>query len=69
MIKLYFDENIPEAIAIALRLRGFDVLTVKEANLKGLTDKEQLIFASSTDRAIFTFNVVDFYELHNEFIK
>ena len=26
MIKLYLDEDVPEAIAIALRLRGYNVL-------------------------------------------
>lgn len=69
MIKLYLDENIPEAIAIALRLRGYDVLTVKEANLKGLSDKDQLIYATKKGRALVTFNVADFVKLHNEFIK
>jgi len=28
MIKLYFDENVPETIAKELRLRGYDVITV-----------------------------------------
>lgn len=29
MIKLYLDEDVPEAVAKALRLRGYDVVTVK----------------------------------------
>lgn len=40
MIKLYLDEDVPEAIAIALRLRGYDALTVKEVGRKGSTDIE-----------------------------
>ncbi len=69
MIKLYLDENVPEAIAKGLKLRGFDVITVKGANRKGLSDSEQLKHASSENRAIFTFNVADFNKTHNEFIN
>lgn len=47
MIKLYLDEDVPEAIAMALRLRGYDVLTTREADQKGLRDIDQLEYASS----------------------
>lgn len=53
MIKLFIDEDVPEAIAMALRLRGYDVLTVKEAGRKGFTDVEQLTYASSEKRILF----------------
>ena len=69
MIKLYLDENVPEGIAIALRLRGYDVITVKEVGKKGLSDLEQLKYAFSENRIIFTFNIADFYKIHSEFIK
>ena len=69
MIKLYLDENVPEAIAIALRLRGYDVITVKEVGRKGLSDSDQLKYATSENRTIFTFNVADFHKIHTEFIK
>lgn len=69
MIKLYLDEDVPEAIAAALRLRGYDVITVKEADRKGISDIEQLKYASSENRIIFSFNIADFYKLHSEFIK
>jgi len=68
MIKLYFDEDAPEAIAKALRLRGYDVVTVKEAARKGMTDIDQLNYASSENRVILTFNVADFCKIHSEFI-
>ena len=29
MIKRYLDEDVPEAVAMSLRLRGYDVLTVE----------------------------------------
>ena len=69
MIKLYLDEDVPEAVATALRLRGYDVVTVKDAGRKGLSDIEQLKYASSENRVIFTFNVADFYEMHSKLAK
>ncbi len=69
MIKLYLDENVPEAIAVALRLRGYDIKTVKDAGRKGISDIDQLKYSTSEDRAIFTFNTADFYKIHTEFIK
>ena len=69
MIKLYLDENVPEAVSTALRLRGYDVLTVKDVARKGVSDPEQLKYAYSQDRVIFTFNVADFYKIHSEFMK
>ncbi len=69
MIKLYCDENIPEAVAIALRLRGHDVLTVKEAAKRSLSDIDQINHASLENRTIFTFNVADFYKIHSAVIS
>ena len=69
MIKLYIDEDVPEAIAMALRLRGYDVLTAKDAGRKGSTDIEQLKYASSQKRIILTHNIADFCKIHSGFIK
>jgi len=69
VIKLYLDENVPEAVSTALRLRGYNVLTVKDAERKGLSDVEQLKYASSHNRVMFTFNVADFHKIHLEFIR
>ncbi|GAN33238.1 MAG: hypothetical protein DYG83_02610 [Candidatus Brocadia sp. AMX2] len=69
MIKLYLDEDVPEAVAMSLRLRGYDVITVKETGKKGLADIEQLKYASLENRVIFTHNMADFYKIHSDFIK
>ena len=69
MIKLYLDEDVPEAIAAALRLRGYNVITVKEAGRKGLSDIDQLKYATSEGRTIFTFNVADFHKIHAGLVK
>jgi len=69
MIRLYLDEDVHEDIAAALILRGYDVETTKEAGNKGLSDIDQLKYASSENRVIFTFNIADFYKIHSDFIK
>jgi len=69
MIELYLDEDVPEAIAVALRLRGYDVMTVSEVGRKGLTDIEQIKYATSENRIMFTHNIADFCKIHSEFIK
>jgi len=69
MIKVYLDEDVPEAVALALRLRGFDVLTTREADNKGLTDRQQLDFASSVGRILLSHNIADFARLHLECVK
>jgi len=69
MIKLYLDEDVPEAIAVAMKLRGFDVLTTREAGRKGLTDREQLDFAHSVKRVLFTHNIADFVKIHIKCLK
>ncbi|MBI4654274.1 MAG: DUF5615 family PIN-like protein [Nitrospirae bacterium] len=69
MIKLYLDEDVHEDIAIALRLRGYNIKTTKEARNKGFSDVEQLKYATAEDRVIISFNVADFYKLHSKFLK
>jgi hypothetical protein len=69
MLKIYLDEDVPEAIAKALQLRGYDVKTTREAGNKGFSDKKQLNYASSENRTIITFNIADFIEQHDEFVK
>lgn len=65
MIRLYLDEDVPETIAMALRLRGYDVITVKEASKKGFTDLEQIQYAASEKRVLFTHNIADFCKIHS----
>ena len=69
-LRLYVDEDASEhAVIRGLRDRGFDLLTVQEADRLGLDDEEQLDFASEMDRAIYTFNIRDFAVLHREYLE
>ena len=63
-IRLYLDENVQQAVTLALRSRGVDVLHVDEVARKGLDDPSQMAFAAEESRAIFTYNKRDFIPLH-----
>jgi hypothetical protein len=69
LIKLYFDEDIPEGVAVGLRLRGYNVKTAREAGRKGLSDREQIEYAASEKRVLFSHNVADFVKMHRDFVK
>lgn len=53
-IKFHLDENVSNAVAEGLRRRGISVTTTPEENLSGATDEEQLAFALSQERVLFT---------------
>lgn len=69
MIRLYLDEDVHKKVAIALRLKGYDIVSAHEVKKQGIPDYKQLEYAISEERAIFTFNVGDFDRLHKEYIK
>ncbi|MEM9276366.1 MAG: DUF5615 family PIN-like protein [Cyanobacteria bacterium P01_F01_bin.143] len=64
-IKFHLDENVSNAIAQGLRRRGIDVTTTPEVGLIGASDEEQLQFALSQGRVIFTQDD-DFLKLHQK---
>ena len=55
-IKFHLDENVSNAIANGLRIRGIDTTTSVEALLIGVSDQQQLAYALSEKRVIFTFD-------------
>ena len=64
-IRLYVDEDAAQhAVVEGLRGRGVDVLTILDAAKTSATDEEQLEFATSQGRSIYTLNVDDFCRLH-----
>jgi predicted nuclease of predicted toxin-antitoxin system len=63
-IRLYLDENVQQAVTLALRSRGVDVLHVDDVGRKGFDDPSQMAFAAEENRAIFTYNKRDFIPLH-----
>jgi hypothetical protein len=69
-VRLCVDEDAGEnAVVQGLRARGIDVLTTIEAGQCGATDRDQLTYAVQQRRAIYTFNVGDFAQLHREHLQ
>jgi hypothetical protein len=68
-IRLYLDEDaMRTSIVRALRARQVDVLTVFEAELIGRSDEENLEYACSQNRTLFSFNRGDFARLHKAYL-
>lgn len=63
-VRYFFDQHYPSAVARALRRRGIDVLTAQEASRCGLSDSDQLTFATAEERILVTFDS-DYLALHN----
>ncbi len=67
IIRLYFDEDTSDTdLTEALRLRGVDVIGVGDAGMRGRKDNEQLQWATSHGRVLYSFNRCDFCRLHSE---
>jgi uncharacterized protein with PIN domain len=54
VIKFHLDENVDQAIARGLRLRGLDVTTATDAKLIAASDAAHIEFADESGRVIFT---------------
>jgi hypothetical protein len=68
-IRLYVDEDaMARAVVSGLRARGVDVTTVFDEGMSEKDDIDQLNYASQQGRAIYTFNVGHFCQLHTEYI-
>ena len=68
-IRLYVDEDaMARALVSGLRARGVDVTTVLEGGMSEKNDREQLEYATQQGRAIYTFNVGHFCQLHTEYL-
>jgi predicted nuclease of predicted toxin-antitoxin system len=68
-MRLYLDEDVHKRVASALRLRAFDTISAHEIGRCGCSDEEQLAFASWEKRVIFTFNTLDYLQLHLAWLK
>ena len=68
-IRLYIDEDVHGNLSIVLRQHGYDVLTVNEAKRNGLSDAQQLAYATEQKSTIFTFNAADFIALHLDYLE
>jgi hypothetical protein len=68
-IRLYIDEDsMSRALVRALLARNIDVTTALEENMIEQPDSAHLDFATSQGRALYSFNVGDFYRLHTTYL-
>lgn len=68
-IRLYIDEDsMDQAFLQALRARGVDIRTAYEEGMVGRSDIDQLRWAATQGRVLYSFNVGDFYHLHTTFL-
>jgi hypothetical protein len=69
-IRLFVDEDaMANALVSGLRARGIDVLTAGGQGRRNLDDDQQLEFATSQGRVLYTFNTSDFYRIHIEWLS
>ena len=62
-LRFHLDENVPVAIAEALRRRGIDVTTTQDAGLFTAEDTAQLAYCTLEQRVLVTHDM-DFLVLH-----
>src|SRR2546428_2529329 len=63
---VYADENLDRFLIHALRLRGLDVFSAREAGRLGAADDEQLAYATSLARTLVAHDHRDFRRLHRQ---
>jgi hypothetical protein len=68
-LSLYLDEHVQSALAEALRARGVDILTTREAKNIGLHDVGQLVFAAKNRRSLFSYDKRHFARIHYEWMS
>ena len=69
IIRLYLDEDSMDRDLIrALLARGLDVESVLDADMSGYPDAQQLAYAASCGRALYSGNIGDFNQLHHEYL-
>lgn len=66
-IKLYLDEDVNPLLARDLNQRGYDAVSTSDEGNAGLSDRDQLDFARSQDRALLTHNRDDFLAIAREY--
>jgi predicted nuclease of predicted toxin-antitoxin system len=66
--KIYLNEHLSPRLAAQLRRHGFDAISSQEAMMLSQDDAQQFDWAVKQQRAIVTFNVSDFVELHENYL-
>ena len=63
--RLYLDENALDVDVVGgLRRTGIDVISAQDAGMLGRGDEDQLEFATSQGRVLYSFNIRHFQAIH-----
>lgn len=68
-MRFLLDEDLPPRAAEIARGLGLDVISVHELGRQGISDRDQLRFASEDERIFLTRNHRDYIELTVEFYR
>jgi hypothetical protein len=65
---VYFDEHVQAELAAMLVGRGFDVLTARDVGRsnRGLSDEDQLAYATAESRVLVTYDLRDYFRIARE---
>ena len=67
--RLYLDaDSMERAVVFGWRARGIDVTSAQQAGMADSTDEEQLEFARTNGRVLFSFNVSDFQRILTQYL-
>ena len=70
VVRLYFDaDSMERAVVSGLRARGIDATSALEVRMSDSSNEEQLEFARTECRVLFTFNVSDFQRIHTQYLS
>lgn len=68
--RLYIDEDATgRSLVNALRARHVDVVTALEVEMVNKSDEAHLRWATQAGRALYSFNIADYLQLHQRFWK
>jgi predicted nuclease of predicted toxin-antitoxin system len=62
-IALYTDEDVTDRLAVLLRERGYEAASTLSEGMVGLSDAEQLAYATQRSWTLLTYNRDDFLSL------
>jgi len=69
-LRLYLDEDtMDDDLVEALRIRGVDLQTAREAEMLRRPDHELLEYATRQGRVVYTFNIGHFCALHADLLR
>ena len=66
MARFLLDEHINPSVAIQLRRKGYDAISVHDSKHLGLPDPEVLELAVAQRRSVVTYNIIDFEALASQ---